>query len=167
MQNVRFFWKTVCPGVCFLWWGSEVIRLPWLNLHSDRAGHIWVPRTKLRELEEFTNWDHVEMWLSHSQGWHRGRGRRQRPVFQIFKGVSLWRAGNSNAPAFWAHHVEKPGILAILSTTSNTLLWNKRISEDREIPSPNPLCPSLLRSLTNEVQKDVLQSTWARWAIDK
>ena len=28
----------------------------------------------------------------------------------------------THAPALWAHHVEKPGILAILSTTSNTLL---------------------------------------------
>ena len=40
-------------------------------------------------------------------GWHHRRGRRQRSVYQIFKAVSPWRAGHSNAPAFWPQHVDR------------------------------------------------------------
>ena len=49
---------------------------------------------------------------------------------QCFKGLNPWRAGDSDAPAFWAHQVEKPGIL-----TRGLLLF------------PLPHCPTKQKAL--------------------
>lgn len=112
------------------------------NFPESSWSQIWATRTQLRELEGFASGVHPEMCLcSIAQACRievRVRAdtmegeRRQRPVFQMFKGVSLWRAGHSNTSAFWPYHEEKPGILTrglLIFQTPQTLSYETEGSQ--------------------------------------